>query len=144
MQALTPDERSGDFAQAMMDLGATICTPKRPACVICPLNDNCQALRTTDPEFFPVKAPKKEKPVRVGAAFVAVSDGNEIYLRSRAETGLLGGMAEVPTTHGQHVLDGRTDIGCGPLSRELDRRPAASPMFLRISNCVSKSTQPMA
>ncbi len=113
MQALTPDERSGDFAQAMMDLGATICTPKRPACVICPLNDNCQALRTTDPEFFPVKAPKKEKPVRVGAAFVAISD-DEIHLRSRAETGLLGGMAEVPTTAWTARLDGGTGLDTAP------------------------------
>ncbi|UXN60867.1 A/G-specific adenine glycosylase [Phyllobacterium zundukense] len=113
MQALTPDERPGDFAQAMMDLGATICTPRRPACVICPLNDNCQALRTTDPEFFPVKAPKKEKPVRVGAAFVAVSN-DEVYLRGRAETGLLGGMAEVPTTSWTARLDGETELDAAP------------------------------
>ncbi len=113
MQALTPDERSGDFAQAMMDLGATICTPRRPACVICPLNDNCQALKTTDPEFFPVKAPKKEKPVRVGAAFVAVSN-DEVFLRGRAETGLLGGMAEVPTTSWTARLDGETELDAAP------------------------------
>ena len=113
MQALTHDERSGDFAQAMMDLGATICTPRRPACVICPLNDNCQALKTTDPEFFPVKAPKKEKPVRVGAAFIAVSNG-EVYLRGRAETGLLGGMAEVPTTSWTARLDGGTELDAAP------------------------------
>jgi A/G-specific adenine glycosylase len=113
MQALTPDERPGDFAQAMMDLGATICTPRRPACVICPLNDNCQALGTADPEFFPVKASKKEKPVRVGAAFVAISN-DEVYLRSRAETGLLGGMAEVPTTSWTARLDGETGLDAAP------------------------------
>lgn len=113
MQALTPDERSGDFAQAMMDLGAMICTPRRPACVICPLNDNCQALKTADPEFFPVKAPKKEKPMRVGAAFIAVSNG-EVYLRGRAETGLLGGMAEVPTTSWTARLDGETELDAAP------------------------------
>ncbi|HMF66322.1 MAG TPA: A/G-specific adenine glycosylase, partial [Phyllobacterium sp.] len=113
MQALTPDERSGDFAQATMDLGATICTPRRPACVICPLNDDCQALRTTDPEFFPVKAPKKEKPIRVGAAFVAISN-DEIHLRSRAETGLLGGMAEVPTTSWNARLNGETELEAAP------------------------------
>jgi A/G-specific adenine glycosylase len=113
MQALTPDERPGDFAQAMMDLGATICAPRRPACVICPLNDNCQALGTADPEFFPVKASKKEKPVRVGAAFVAISN-DEVYLRSRAETGLLGGMAEVPTTSWTARLDGETGLDAAP------------------------------
>ncbi len=114
MQAITPDERPGDFAQAMMDLGATICTPRRPACVICPLNDNCEALRTTDPEFFPVKAPKKEKPVRVGAAFVAASTDGEVFLRCRIETGLLGGMAEVPTTGWTARLDGDTDVDAAP------------------------------
>ncbi len=114
MQALTPDERPGDFAQAMMDLGATICTPKRPACILCPLNDNCEALRTTDPEFFPVKAAKKERPVRLGAAFVAVSSNDEVYLRSRAEDGLLGGMAEVPTTAWTARLDGSTETDAAP------------------------------
>lgn len=114
MQAITPDDRPGDFAQAMMDLGATICTPRRPACVICPLNNDCTALLTRDPEFFPVKAPKKEKPIRLGAAFVAVSASNEVYLRSRSENGLLGGMAEVPTTTWTARLDGSTDVGAAP------------------------------
>ena len=116
MQAITPNERPGDFAQAMMDLGATICTPKRPACIICPLNDDCEAVATTDPEFFPVRAAKKERPVRLGAAFVAVSSDEEVYLRSRLETGLLGGMAEVPTTAWTARIDGDTAIGSAPFS----------------------------
>jgi A/G-specific adenine glycosylase len=114
MQAVTPNQRSGDFAQAMMDLGATICTPKRPACVICPLNDDCRALQMTDPEFFPVKPPKKQKPVRVGAAFVAISSDNEVYLRGRAEKGLLGGMTEVPTTEWTARMDGTTEMEAAP------------------------------
>ena len=118
MQLLTPDKRPGDFAQAMMDLGATICTPKRPACVICPLNDNCEALKTTDPEFFPVKAPKKDKPVRLGAAFIAVSTNGEVYLRGRAQTGLLGGMTEVPTTEWTSRIDGETGIDAAPFGAE--------------------------
>lgn len=118
MQLLTPDKRPGDFAQAMMDLGATICTPKRPACVICPLNDNCEALKTTDPEFFPVKAPKKEKPIRLGAAFIAVSTNGEVYLRGRAQTGLLGGMTEVPTTEWNSRIDGKTGIDAAPFDAE--------------------------
>jgi YVTN family beta-propeller protein len=64
----------------MMDLGATICTPKRPACALCPFNADCLALKHHDPQNFPVKAPKKEKPVRQGAAFVAVSaDGTRLF-----------------------------------------------------------------
>ena len=62
---LTPQERPGDYAQAMMDLGATICTPKRPACALCPLDDLCLGMRG-DPEAFPVKAAKAERPTRYG------------------------------------------------------------------------------
>jgi A/G-specific adenine glycosylase len=105
---LTPADRPGDFAQAMMDLGATICTPKRPACALCPFNSHCLALAKDDPERFPVKAPKKTKPVRVGATFVAVTPDGEILLRRRIETGLLGGMTEVPTTAWTARIDGGT------------------------------------
>jgi A/G-specific adenine glycosylase len=87
MGQLTPSDRPGDFAQAMMDLGATICTPRRPACAICPLNDDCSALKLRDPEEFPVKAPKAEKPVRIGAAFVAIAGDGSILLRKRKGEG---------------------------------------------------------
>ena len=80
---LTPADRPGDFAQAMMDLGATICTPKRPACALCPIREHCLAFAEHDPERFPVKAAKKEKPVRFGAAFVAVNNEGEVLLRRR-------------------------------------------------------------
>ncbi len=100
---LTPDDRSGDFAQAMMDLGATICTPKRPACGPCPFSSCCKAKLFDDPERFPLKAPKKTRPIRLGAAFVALNEKSEIYLQKRPEKGLLGGMTEVPTT--QWVVD---------------------------------------
>ena len=111
---LTPATRPGDFAQAMMDLGATICTPKRPACSLCPFRGACAALKHSDPEFFPVKAAKKEKPVRQGAAFVAVTADGEILLRRRAESGLLGGMTEVPTTAWTARLDGETSAAAAP------------------------------
>jgi A/G-specific adenine glycosylase len=111
---LTPADRPGDFAQAMMDLGATICTPKRPACALCPFRDDCLALAGDDPERFPVKAAKKEKPVRQGAAFVAVTPEGEVLLRKRIETGLLGGMTEVPTTAWTARLDGGTTIDHAP------------------------------
>ncbi|MEP6356473.1 MAG: A/G-specific adenine glycosylase [Hyphomicrobiales bacterium] len=96
--ALTPKKRCGDYAQAMMDLGATICTPKRPACAICVWRESCQASWTNAQEDFPRKAPKKVKPTRYGWAFVAVREDRAILLRQRPDKGLLGGMTEVPGT----------------------------------------------
>jgi A/G-specific adenine glycosylase len=89
--------RAGDSAQALMDLGSSICTPKRPACTLCPLNDDCAARLRGDQESFPRKAPKKSGVLRKGAAFV-VTRGNELLVRTRPEKGLLGGMTEVPTS----------------------------------------------
>jgi A/G-specific adenine glycosylase len=93
----TGDEtsRAGDSAQALMDLGASICTPKKPACGLCPLNDGCVARARGDQETFPRKAPKKTGALRLGAAFV-VTRGDELLVRTRPEKGLLGGMTEVP------------------------------------------------
>jgi len=87
--------RAGDSAQALMDLGASICTPKRPACSLCPLSEACAARQRGDQESFPRKAPKKSGELRRGAAFV-VTRGDELLVRSRPEKGLLGGMTEVP------------------------------------------------
>lgn len=87
--------RAGDSAQALMDLGASICTPKKPACSLCPLNEGCAALQRGDQETFPRKAAKKTGALRRGAAFV-VTRGDELLVRTRAEKGLLGGMTEVP------------------------------------------------
>ncbi|MFC3072099.1 A/G-specific adenine glycosylase [Shinella pollutisoli] len=112
--ALTPAGRPGDFAQAMMDLGATICTPRRPACALCPLRDDCRVLGRDDPELYPRKAAKKEKPVRRGAAFVAEDETGAIYLRKRGESGLLGGMTEVPGTGWTARMDGETDPVAAP------------------------------
>jgi len=92
---LAGDARAGDSAQALMDLGATICTPKKPACALCPLNADCAARRRGDEESFPRKAPKKTGELRRGAAFV-VRRGDAILLQTRADKGLLGGMTEVP------------------------------------------------
>jgi A/G-specific adenine glycosylase len=90
--------RAGDSAQALMDLGASICTPKKPACGLCPLNDGCAARKRGDQESFPRKAPKKTGALRRGAAFV-VTCGDRLLVRTRPEKGLLGGMTEVPTSH---------------------------------------------
>jgi A/G-specific adenine glycosylase len=89
--------RAGDSAQALMDLGASICTPKKPACALCPLNDDCAGRARGDQESFPRKAPKKTGALRSGAAFV-VTRGDELLVRTRPEKGLLGGMTEVPTS----------------------------------------------
>ncbi|MEM6666270.1 MAG: A/G-specific adenine glycosylase, partial [Pseudomonadota bacterium] len=99
---ITPDDhpegRPGDFAQAMMDLGATICTPKSPACVLCPWRGGCRAAADSTQDRYPVKAAKAPKPVRRGTAFVVRNSSGAVMLRTRADTGLLGGMAEVPST----------------------------------------------
>jgi A/G-specific adenine glycosylase len=98
--------RAGDSAQALMDLGASICTPKRPACALCPLSEDCVARGRGDQETFPRKAPKKTGALRRGAAFV-VTRGDELLVRSRPEKGLLGGMTEVPGSewHAAHAND---------------------------------------
>ncbi|MBR0975203.1 MULTISPECIES: A/G-specific adenine glycosylase [Bradyrhizobium] len=102
---LLGDSRAGDSAQALMDLGASICTPKKPACSLCPLNEDCTALAQGTQETFPRKAPKKSGTLRRGAAFV-VTRGDELLVRSRPEKGLLGGMTEVP---GSDWLAGQDD-----------------------------------
>jgi A/G-specific adenine glycosylase len=89
--------RSGDSAQALMDLGSTICTPKKPACSLCPFSDDCMARARGDQETFPRKAPKKAGTLRRGAAFV-VTRGDELLVRTRVAKGLLGGMTEVPNS----------------------------------------------
>lgn len=93
---MTPAHRAGDFAQALMDLGATICTPKRPACAICPWIDACVARARGDQETFPRKTEKAEGKLRKGAAFVVLRDDDHILLRTRADKGLLASMTEVP------------------------------------------------
>src|SRR6187402_1305105 len=89
--------RAGDSAQALMDLGSTICTPKKPACALCPINDDCAARTRGDQETFPRKLPKKAGTLRRGAAFV-VTRGDELLVRTRPEKGLLGNMTEVPSS----------------------------------------------
>ena len=97
-RALTPATRAGDFAQALMDLGATICTPKKPACALCPFNATCAAYAHGEAELLPVRAAKREGELRRGAAFVVRRADDCLLLRSRPARGLLGGMTEVPTT----------------------------------------------
>ncbi|WP_049779656.1 A/G-specific adenine glycosylase [Rhodomicrobium vannielii] len=100
---LTPASRPGDYAQAMMDLGAGICSPRSPSCLVCPVRAFCAAAAKGDAERFPLRAAKAARPTRRGEAFVIVRDGC-ILLRRRADKGLLGGMMEVPTS--DWVADG--------------------------------------
>ena len=122
--SVLPPDRPGDFAQATMDLGATICTPRRPACALCPVNDNCRAFAEGDPEHFPVKLAKAVKPQRKGAAFVAIRPDGAILLRKRIDSGLLGGMTEVPGTAWTARIDGDTAASAAPFTGAW--RPAGS------------------
>ena len=93
---MTPAIRAGDFAQALMDLGATTCTPRKPACAICPWMDVCIARTRGDQETFPRKVEKAEGKLRKGAAFFVLREDNHILLRTRADKGLLASMTELP------------------------------------------------
>jgi A/G-specific adenine glycosylase len=97
-RALTPADRPGDYAQAVMDLGATICTPRKPSCVLCPWMTACRARATGEQERYPLKSPKPERPVRHGVAFWITRGDGAVLIRRRAERGLLGGMMEFPST----------------------------------------------
>ncbi len=90
--------RPGDFAQALMDLGATVCTPKSPECPACPWRKGCAARDKGLTHALPLKAAKKARPVRRGVAYFVVAADGSFFLRRRPEKGLLGGMMEVPST----------------------------------------------
>jgi len=95
---LTPERRAGDYAQAVMDLGATVCTPRKPRCMLCPWERACAAHRQGDEERLPLKRAKPARPTRYGVAFWAERDDGTILIRKRAPEGLLGGLMEVPST----------------------------------------------
>jgi A/G-specific adenine glycosylase len=95
---LTPVDRPGDYAQAMMDLGATLCTPRKPACALCPLTELCATRRAGNPEDYPARRAKPERPLRRGVAFWTLRADGAVLLRRRPDKGLLGGMIEVPST----------------------------------------------
>ncbi|HZL31976.1 MAG TPA: A/G-specific adenine glycosylase [Pseudolabrys sp.] len=112
--SLLPGNRSGDFAQALMDLGATICSPTRPACVLCPWNEVCLARARGDQETFPRQAPKREGKKRYGAAFVVLRADGRVLLRQRPEKGLLGSMTEVPGSEWSHDFDASKALVAAP------------------------------
>ena len=121
-EQLTPARRAGDFAQAMMDLGASICTPKKPACVLCPWSEPCAARARGDQGTFPRKGARKSGALRRGAAFVVLRADNHILLRTRPEKGLLGGMTEVPTTEWSAQFDASSALDAAPFPQAKWRR----------------------
>ena len=96
--SLVPAGRPGDFAEALMDLGATLCTPRRPRCSLCPWRKGCAATRRGLPESFPAPPAKRQKKERFGVAFWLLREDGALFLRRRPEKGLLPGMIEIPST----------------------------------------------
>lgn len=92
------DERPGDWAQSLMDLGATVCRPKSPSCGTCPVASKCLGLASGDPARFPMKAKKAERPHRRGVAYVLVDNQGRVAVETRPDKGLLGGMLGLPTS----------------------------------------------
>jgi A/G-specific adenine glycosylase len=123
MESLVPHDRPGDFAQAVMDLGATICTPKRPACALCPWMIPCDARAAGLQETYPKKVKKTEGQMRRGAAFVVLRADDTVLLRTREPKGLLGGMAEPPTSEWQTDYQASQAVLDAPLDARWQRLP---------------------
>lgn len=113
--ALTPDLRPGDYAQAVMDLGATICTPRNPACGICPWRPPCLARHNGTAADLPKKTAKKPKPVRFGTAYIVRRVDGALLLETRPDKGLLGGMLGWP---GSDWTEGKTPAHDPPIRAE--------------------------
>ncbi len=121
---LTPARRSGDFAQAQMDLGARVCTPKNPSCLLCPLSSHCVGYQKGVAPLLPQRTAKKPKPTRYGTAFFALREDGYVLLRRRPDGGLLGGMLEVPSSEWQETSSHRkTALKSPPLKGEWWRVP---------------------
>jgi A/G-specific adenine glycosylase len=103
--SITPELRAGDFAQAMMDLGAGICSVRSSSCLICPIQSACAAFRAGNPETYPAKLPKSAKPQRVGHVYWIERD-NHVWLLRRDDRGLLAGMRALPDDGWTARIDG--------------------------------------
>jgi len=121
---LTPKERAGDVAQALMDLGATVCRPRRPQCPVCPWHDVCIARRRGDAERLPRRAPRTIRPLRRALVFVLVRGDGALLFRRRPDDGLLGGLHELPSSPWQTgELDPRAALGHAPQDAPWQVRP---------------------
>jgi A/G-specific adenine glycosylase len=145
-EAATPKARPGDYAQAMMDLGATICTPKRPACALCPLREGCAAFAKGAPDRLPLKTPKQKKPTRYGAAFVVVRPDGAVLLEERPEKGLLGGMLGLPGTDWGEKPDPAAIAAAAPIASDwrqcaAEARHTFSLFHLRLTLMTTQSSK---
>jgi A/G-specific adenine glycosylase len=123
-ETLSPAQRPGDFAQAMMDLGATICTPRRPACGLCPVHPECRGYAEGLAEVLPYREKKAERPVRRGAIYVAIRSDGAVLLRERPLKGLLGGMLETPSSPwGDQAPNGKAVQLHAPVNAEWRKLP---------------------
>lgn len=105
--SITPDRRAGDFAQAMMDLGAGMCSVRAPSCLVCPVAFACEGMRLGNPEVYPAKTPKAAKPQRTGSVYW-IQRGDHVWLTRRADKGLLAGMRALPDDQWTARLDGHS------------------------------------
>ncbi|HEX2889506.1 A/G-specific adenine glycosylase [Vineibacter terrae] len=123
-ERLVPAARPGDYAQAMMDLGATVCTPRAPRCVLCPLIDMCAGRRLGVAEMLPRRRAKPARPVRQGIAFLLRARDGSVLLRRRPPSGLLGGMIEVPSSPWREgELDRADCLAAAPLPADWQPLP---------------------
>ncbi len=117
VQDLPAGFRFGDLAQALMDLGATLCRPRQPRCMLCPWQGACRARAQGDQESFPRRGTKRQGKLRRGAAFVILRQDGAVLVRRRKEEGLLGGMTEVPGSHWSVDFDESTALAAAPSLR---------------------------
>jgi A/G-specific adenine glycosylase len=123
-QALVPQARPGDFAQALMDLGSAVCLPKRPVCEACPFSALCAGRRLGIAATLPRKTVKRLRPLRRGAAFVALDRSGAIYLERRPEKGLLGGMLQPPLTQWRSSFpNGAAALSEAPFAGRWEKKP---------------------
>jgi A/G-specific adenine glycosylase len=113
----TPYERTAEYTQAIMDLGATLCTRSRPACDRCPVNSNCEALRTDSVEAYPGRKQKATKPLKT-TTMILVSEGGQVYLERRPESGIWGGLWSLPEL-GERSVDDWCDTTFGVTAKEV-------------------------
>ncbi|TBR41266.1 adenine DNA glycosylase [Marinomonas agarivorans] len=103
-EGYAPEQRCGDYTQAMMDLGATLCTRSKPQCLLCPLQSDCQGLATGMPTDFPVKKPKKAKPVKATNMLVLQNAQGQVLLEKRPTTGIWGGLWSLPESQESELI----------------------------------------
>ena len=131
IESMVPEADAGAFAEAMMDLGATICTPKRPTCPRCPLAGRCRARAAGTQLAFPVRAAKPRRPLRRGHAYVALTGDGRVLLRRRPENGLLGGMMEVPGSAWTEAPEAGAGAGDAGAAAGVSDAGAAAPFAAR-------------